>query len=365
MNDQNQEVFGFIGLGLIGGSIARALRAAFPGCRVIAADPDAMALSLAKHDGVVSETASVGPAFSACRVIFLCAPVSTNAASLEALKPYLSSGTIVTDTGSVKGDTMRCAGNLGLSGCFIGGHPMTGSERTGYRNSKALLLENAWYILTPAEQVPEEDTAYMRSLVSAMGAMPLVLTPSEHDRVTAAVSHLPHIVSAALVNLVRESDSEEGTMKQVAAGGFKDITRISSSSPEMWEQICMTNRGPILSLLDRYIRELTDFRAHLAEGEAEEMNAYFGNARAYRESFSDSASGPIKSSYSVRVDVADQPGVIAELAIILANRQISIKNIGISHNREFEEGVLAIEFHTEKAAEQARFLLISRGYTVY
>ena len=137
---------------------------------------------------------------------------------------------------------------LGLDGQFIGGHPMAGSERYGYANSKARLLENAYYILTPTPKTSPDQLKDYERLVVSMGAIPLVLDADQHDYVTAAISHLPHIIASSLVNLVRESDSEDGTMKMIAAGGFKDITRIASSSPDMWQQICLTNTDNIVRL---------------------------------------------------------------------------------------------------------------------
>ena len=140
---------------------------------------------------------------------------------------------------------------------------MAGSERIGYVNSKALLLENAYYILTPGEGVPEETVNNFSSLIASLGAIPMVLTCRQHDFVTAAVSHLPHVIAASLVNLIKASDSEEGIMKLIAAGGFKDITRIASSSPVMWQQICLTNKENISELLDAYIVSLKQIKKEI------------------------------------------------------------------------------------------------------
>ena len=228
---------GFIGLGLIGGSIAKALRSAYPNCRIIAYDIKKEAILQALDEGIVTVSAdAIDESFSDCNYIFLCAPVSHNDENLLKVKEYLSSDCLLTDVGSVKSDIHKRIDELGLNHCFIGGHPMAGSERTGYINSKALLLENAYYVLTPTKEVPEDKLNAYRDLVSSLGAIPLVLDYSRHDFITAAVSHLPHVIAASLVNLIKQSDSEDGLMKMIAAGGFKDITRIASSSPAMWQQ---------------------------------------------------------------------------------------------------------------------------------
>lgn len=223
---------GFVGLGLIGGSIAKALKAACPSVFIIAYDVQKDALSLALSEGVIDVAAScIDEQFSACDYLFLCAPVSDNDENLTAVKKILSPSCILTDVGSVKTTTHEQITALGLSSQFIGGHPMAGSERTGYQNSKALLLQNAYYILTPCEEVSSDKIAAYQNLVKKMGAIPLLLSCEQHDFITAGVSHLPHLIASTLVNLVKDTDSKEGLMKMVAAGGFKDITRIASSSP--------------------------------------------------------------------------------------------------------------------------------------
>ena len=126
---------------------------------------------------------------------------------------------------------------------------MAGSEKTGFSNASPVLLENAYYILTPTESVAKEAVAAYSSLVQSMGAIPIQLSAQEHDYVTAAISHVPHLVAAALANLVHDHDSAQETMKMIAAGGFKDITRIASSSPDMWESICMSNTENIAKSL--------------------------------------------------------------------------------------------------------------------
>lgn len=357
---------GFIGLGLIGGSIAKALRSAFPELQIIAFDTNASSLAQAKRDGVINETVTaIGDTFRACDYIFLCAPVTENDENLSALRPYLSPSCILTDVGSVKSDIHRHIEQLGLCSRFIGGHPMAGSERFGYPNSKARLLENAYYILTPAAGIPEKALEELKALVSAMGAIPLVLDAGQHDYVTAAVSHLPHIIAASLVHLVRDSDSEDGVMKMIAAGGFKDITRIASSSPDMWQQICLTNTDNILNLLDDYIRSLERIRERLEAKDSLLLHRFFNEARVYRDSFIEASSGPIKKSYSITIDIADETGALASIATILALNNISIKNIGIVHNREQEEGALRIEFYEESAILNAGSILKSRGYTIH
>lgn len=242
---------------------------------------------------------------------------------------------------------------------------MAGSERTGFVNSKASLLENAYYILTPTDQVSSEKLKAYRKLVSDMGAIPLVLDYHKHDYVTAAISHLPHVVASSLVNLVRDSDSADGIMKMVAAGGFKDITRIASSSAVMWQQICLTNTSNISQLLGDYIDALSRVKESLDKKNKDELYDFFDSARIYRDSFISASSGPIKKSYSICVDIADRPGALSFVVALLAENNISIKNIGITHNREAEDGVLQLEFYEESALQTAAALLEKERYALH
>lgn len=357
---------GFIGLGLIGGSIAKALRQTYPDAALIGYDTNTQSLQLALREGVLNASVEeIGEEFRDCDYIFLCAPVSCNAQNLEKVKAFLSPQCLLTDVGSVKTDIHSHIEALGLDGQFIGGHPMAGSERTGYLNARALLLENAYYILTPAPGVPAEKISAYRDLVSSLGAIPLVLSCDEHDYVTAAVSHLPHVIASSLVNLIRSSDSRDGIMKMIAAGGFKDITRIASSSPAMWQQICLTNTENISRLLDSYIDSLSAIRDQLNKRQGEALYQFFDSARIYRDSFINASSGPIKRVYSFSIDIDDRPGMLAQVATTLAFNNINIKNIGIVHNREYEEGVLRIEFYDEASQEAAKNLLSTPQFVIH
>ena len=360
------KTFGFIGLGLIGGSIAKAIRKVSPDSYMIAHGPHPEKFADAVKDGVLNEISTeIDASFHKCDMIFLCAPVSTNNENLVKLKPFLSSHTILTDVGSVKSPIDEKIRELGLEAQFIGGHPMAGSEKTGFSNANPLILENAYYILAPTAEVPSEAVNAYRELVNSIGSIPLVLDCKEHDYVTAAISHVPHLIAAALVNLVHDHDTQDCTMKQVAAGGFKDITRIASSSPDMWEAICMSNTENIANLLDSYIDSLKEISAAVRAKQKGYTFKLFEESKEYRDSFATQARGPIKKVYGCYVDIPDEAGALAMIALILANKKISIKNIGIVHNREFEEGVLHVEFYEQKSLDDAISLLRALQYTVY
>lgn len=360
------ETIGFIGLGLIGGSIAKAIRWFYPDIRLIAASGHQTTVTQALEAGIIDTgCAAVDDTFSDCDYIFLCAPVSCNAQYLEQLKPFLKKDCIVTDVGSTKTDIHTRVEELQMEANFIGGHPMAGSEKTGFENSKRHLIENAYYIVTPTKAVPKERVEDYVEFIRSLKALPLVLDCRQHDQITAAISHLPHLIAAGLVNLVKHHDGEEEYMKTMAAGGFKDITRIASSSPVMWEQICMTNHENISKLLGSYIESMQAIKSSLDRECGAEIYELFQEAGEYRSSITDAPRGPIKKAYVLYVDLLDETGGIATVATILACNQINLKNIGIVNNREFEEAVLKIEFYEEEPWRKASRLLQKHRYTVY
>ncbi len=358
--------FGFIGLGLIGGSIARGLKRADPSVRILAYMRTRSRLEKAKQDGIVDEILDgVNERLRQCDIIFLCTPVEYNAGYLRQIRPFLKPGAVVTDVGSTKTNIHESVAQLDMEDCFVGGHPMAGSEKTGYEHSSDHLLENAYYIITPTGKTPESHTRRLFGVAQAIGAIPFVMDYQEHDRSVAAISHLPHLIASSLVNLVHDSDGREQTMKRLAAGGFKDLTRIASSSPVMWEQICMTNAENIIPMLHGYIESLQSLEQSLRERDSAAVSRLFESSRAYRDSFAETAKGSITPEYSFTADVVDEPGALAIISAILAGKGISIKNIGINHNRENGEGALLISFYDKPSMDAAWERLRSYNYTLF
>lgn len=357
---------GFIGLGLIGGAIAKTIHRVYPEISLIAYDIDKASLALAVEEGTIHKSYDMlSDDFASCHYIFLCAPVQKNAEFLAKLSSFASQTCIITDVGSVKASIHQDVVGTPMEPYFIGGHPMTGSEKSGYASATSYLLENAYYILTPTSRTSPELVKDFQEFIRSLGAIPLILDSEEHDYVTAAISHLPHILAATLVNLVKELDTPEETMKTIAAGGFRDITRIASSSPVMWQEICLTNQKQILRLLNSFIDALEAIKKEVAIQNESELFHFFQSAKDYRDSFSLKSSGPIPKIFEVYCDLVDETGGIATLATILAKNHINIKNIGIIHNREFQDGVLHIEFYEEDALQKALVLLRDYHYAVY
>ncbi len=351
---------GIIGLGLIGGSIAKCLREKTD-YDIVAMSRSEQPLIDAEKNGDISKySLNDINIFKDCDIVFVCTSVDKIPAYVERLIPVIKKNCIITDVGSTKEviyNEMLKFGDIN----FIGGHPMAGSEKTGYRSAKAHLFENAYYILTPNKNINESMLKFMLGIVRTLGAIPLVLDPSYHDHTVAAISHVPHIIAAALVNTVKDLDGDDHYMHALAAGGFKDITRIASSSPEVWASICEDNRDKILSVLSRLKENITSAEEMISKGSS--LYDFFDRAREYRNTFNSRKSAV--SHYEIGVDITDKPGAIAVIAVILSHNNINIKNIGIVNSRDYSEGVLQIIFNEKEDMEKAISILKSMNYKVF
>ena len=361
---------GIVGLGLIGGSLAKALKMKCGFTHISAVNRSLPPLEQAKADGVVDNYAAesvlsantLHRLFSDCEVVFLCVPVNRIPEYADTLGGVIPPGCILTDVGSTKMPVYEY-----MSGkspvCFIGGHPMAGSEKTGYANAVHYLFENAYYVLTPMPWVPEAAVERLTDITRRLGAIPVRMAPGAHDAAVAAISHAPHVIASALVNTVRSLD--DGALHALAAGGFKDLTRIASSSPEVWQAICLENRGELLKVLDLFADALRAFIRSLQDKQGEAVSGFFGGAKTYRDSFANKAAGTYGGKFEIRVEVEDKPGIIATVATILSFNGINIKNIGILNSREYENGMLQIIFEDETALQHSSELLKRMNFIVY
>ena len=355
-----------IGLGLIGGSLAKALHENLGFCNITAVDADVNTLELAREEGIIAKGfVHIDASIYQSDIIFVCTPIKQALGYINKLSAHIPETCIITDVCSTKEEIISYIEAMPKPPCFIGGHPMAGTEKSGYINSFAHLFENAYYILTPCSSTLPEAMDQLTSMIEGLGAIPIVMPAREHDRVTGSISHLPHVIASALVNLVKELDNDSGKMQLLAAGGFRDITRIASSSPEMWENIILSNRSQVIELMTLFGKTLDDFKRILENADHEEIYRFFSEARQYRNSISTQAAGLINPIYRLIVDVQDRPGIIGEIATILGNNHINIKNIHVTNSREFEQGCLIIALPDTESVNIAFDLLENTGYKVY
>ena len=299
------KTIGFVGLGLIGGSIAKAILKVYPNTRILATASRESTIETAFEERLIDNNGLLKiHQFGQCDIIFLCSPVKINCEYLKQLKDVVKPDCIITDVGSVKGDITAVARSLGMTNQFIGGHPMTGSELTGLEYSSSQLLENAYYILTSDSELDQQTYEDFSQYIRSLGAIPIKLSPEEHDEATAAVSHLPHVIAASLVNLVQDTDDERTVCRTIAAGGFKDITRIASGSPKMWQHIFLSNRDAILKLIDAYKEQLECFRNAIDNANGDEILSLWTKAKDYRDSITIPDNALIRF-YELYVDIDD------------------------------------------------------------
>ncbi len=354
-----------VGMGLIGGSLAKTMRRYYPNIRILGYNRTESVIELAYKDGVINNTCNPSlDEIGKSTYIFLCLPVIVNTKFLTDLKPYLSDDTVLTDAGSVKGDICDEVEKLGLSSQFIGGHPMAGSEKSGYDASSADLYVNAYYLLTPSDSIPKTKVQSFYEFIKGFRCIPYILDAKSHDQFVAAISHLPHAVAFALVAAVASIDDPNEVLPAIAAGGFRDTTRIAASDPTMWEEIFLSNKDAILPLIDLYQEKLAYIRDIISNSNGSEIKKYISNAKEYRDSLPVRSKGPASTEYCFYTDIEDVEGSIAKVATILADAHISIKDMNIIHNREFVWGVLRLAFYDNDSCEKAIKLLKENKYTI-
>jgi prephenate dehydrogenase len=278
------------GVGLIGGSFALALKRAGRVREVVGLGRRRQPLEEAARLGVIDRIAvDWADGLAGADLVLLGMPVGQMAPVMAALVPHLEAGTLVTDGGSTKSDVVAAARAAFGSriGQFVPGHPIAGAEKSGVAAAKADLYQDKRVVLTPLAENSAADVARVAAAWQACGARVSELAPDEHDRVFAAVSHLPHLLAFALVHDLAVRDNAD-QLFGFAAGGFRDFTRIASSHPEMWRDICLANRAALLQELDAYMAELLRTRVLLASGDSDGLEAMFATARARRDAWLDS-----------------------------------------------------------------------------
>lgn len=331
---------GIIGLGFMGGCIAKSL------CNkhnIIAMDSNKESLKQAKKEGII-EIANNLEDFKDCDVIFLCCPVGFVKEYAQKLEKIVKKDCIITDIGSTKQKIYDNTKNLKLN--FVYGHPMVGSERKGYATSNNRLFENAYYILiNPNEKII--------NLVKELKAIPIIIPIEKHDYIVAAISHVPQIIATTLVNTVKDLNNED--MRTLAAGGFKDITRIASSDPTMWKHICHDNEEEIRKILNLYIKKLQEFVKSIL-GNDKLVYHYIEEGRDYRNTFNNTKING-QSIPKLNIELEDKVGAIETVIHKLSINNISIKNLNIENNRENMNGVLTLYFENYEDLKRAKMAL--------
>ena len=350
---------GIVGLGLIGGSLARALRQKAHIPFIAAMDTDRASGEHALADGVIDAFAVPSEGYSVldgCGLVLLCTPL----AAIVDLLPELSRLHIgiLSDVGSVKEPVMDA---VALPN-FIGGHPMAGSERQGYSCSSVSLFENALYVLCVGDRCTVTASALQdfEELIRMIGAAPVRMTAHEHDKRVATISHLPHIAASALSLLAARLD--DGQLAALAAGGFRDITRIASSDPSLWAGITKASSPVLIPVLGMYIDLLKQIQRELEKKDTRAVEAFFAQGAFYRNSLPTSGRGALDATASLTVYLEDKPGALGIITTLLGKKNINIRNINIRNYRTYEGGQLHLLLGDSAQAVAAYSLLTEAGY---
>lgn len=343
------------GVGLIGGSVALGLRQQRLATRVIGLDNDAAALQEALALGVIDEARSgVGDWLAGADLVVLAVPVKALAPLAREVAPHLAPAALVTDVGSVKSGIAAECEALGIRN-FVAGHPMTGSERGGVSNASAALLENAVWVLTPTERTPLTALSRMRRLVEALGAAPVVMPPDAHDGLVATISHLPYLASLALTHMVARDER----LSLLAAGGFRDLTRVASGDPRMSRDMVVENKVALREALQSFSRQL----AHLADtlDDPEELLLSAAEAKRTRDNLPVVKRSLLPPKFDLIVALPDKPNQIAQITRILGESNINIKDIEVLAVRE-QGGALRLGLEEQGDLARAAELLQAQGY---
>lgn len=349
-----------VGTGLMGTSIAMAGLRGGDEVRGFDTDPGVLALA-ADRSGLRPE-----PSLPAClegaTLAFLCTPIPTIAPlAVEALQA--SPQAVVTDVGSVKSQVLvEVEGTVEPEALprFVGGHPLGGSERSGPETASAALLDGIIWVLTPSPATDEGAAARVEAWVARVGGRPVRMDARRHDRLVAMVSHLPQVASTALMGLAAQEEAGEPEILLLAAGGFRDLTRLAASNPHLWSDILLANKDAVGEAIDLYIERLSGLRDMALDGRGEDVERAFALAKEARLSLA--AKPQVKAGVAVlQVPVPDRPGVLADLTATLGRGGVNIEDLQIVHHPEGGRGTVHLTV-SAAAAEEAALALQGGGF---
>ena len=341
-----------VGAGLIGGSIGLALRAR--GWHVTGRDSRPEVAEEAERLGALD---AVGEDPGA-EVTFVATPVGATVGEVARVlaQPSLAPDAVVTDVAGVKGAVVAAVDDPR----FVGGHPMAGSEQVGVAGADAELFVGATWVLTPTAGTDPEAYARVQGIVGSLGADVLSLSPEQHDALVAVVSHVPHLAAATLMNLADRQAEQHAALLRLAAGGFRDMTRVAAGQPGIWPDVCAENAAAIVATLDALLAELGAVRDRVAGGDRDALLAGLTHAAEARRALPARAVRP-ERLVELRVPVPDRPGVIAEITTTAGDLGVNIFDLEIAHSAEGPRGVMVLVVDAD-AAEQLGAALAARGY---
>jgi prephenate dehydrogenase len=352
-----------IGVGLIGGSMALAIKHRFPSVHITGVDKPRILKRAVDRKIINIADRSVERAVRSADLVLIAAPVFTIAKLLPFIAKNIQPHAIVTDTGSVKRAIAEQAHKLFPNGNFIGGHPMAGSEFSGIDAAHPLLFQNAIYILTPTRTTDKKSLRTIAKFFSSLDARVFILDPATHDSIVAAVSHLPQLAAVALTNTVGKYHPDAPAHLSLAAGGFRDMTRIASSRFSIWKDILSANQKEIGKALRLFIDQLEKI-ASAVDSHPSRLAAAFKTSRSLRLHIPQSMKGFISPLVDLSVFVEDKPGELARLTSSLSKQNINIKDMELIKVREGRGGTFQLSFENRTVSHDAARILLRSGFDV-
>lgn len=351
-----------LGCGLVGGSIGLALKQYLPEVTVVVYDLDPAVAERAVGRGAADRAApSIAAAVAGAELVFVATPVGAVAAVVEVAAGAAGTGALITDVGSTKSRLVVEIEHVLPDGVdFIGGHPMAGSEEEGIEASRADLFREAWWILTPTPRADAAVYTRLHAVLTTLGARVMALEPLEHDRLMAVISHVPQLTATALMNMAADRGKQHAGLLALAAGGFRDVTRVAASNPEIWIDICRENGQAIADALGAFADRLQELRELLERGDLPALGEQLRAAREARRALpGKAAQGDL---FEVRFPVPDRPGVLAEVTTTVGNLGVNIEDLQITHASEGGRGTIHLTIAGERDALQVADTLRARGY---
>ncbi len=354
-----------IGLGLIGGSLGLSLKKAEKSLEIIGIDIEENIIKKGLELGAIDwGTCSIEEGIKDADVVFIAASLSQTVSIVEKAIPFLKPGAIISDTGSTKKKISREITDLikRRNGIFyVGGHPMAGSEKSGIEAADPYLFENAVYVILDGDSDKKAQKVIIE-LVKKTGARVLLLEADDHDMMVASVSHLPHLLAGVLVNTVGKIEEIHENVFKIAAGGFRDVTRIADSQPELWKDIFLSNKESLLEVLGIYKKQMNELELLIKNNQEKELVEKLLKSKKLREQVPKKVKGLLPTLSEIVVTIPDKPGEIGKVANILGAKDINIIDIEILRVREGDGGTLRLGFIHELEREKAIEVLKFFGY---
>jgi prephenate dehydrogenase len=355
-----------IGTGLVGSSLGLALQELPEIDAVVGYDRDADRLATALNRGALSSAAlAAAEAVVGAELVILAVPASAVASVAGEIAGALERGAIVTDVASVKTGVVTTMQRLLPDHVWlVGGHPMAGSHEEGPEHASAELFVGATYLLTPTTHTDPGAYRTLHRLVAGIGARPMAVDPVHHDRLVAVISHLPQLAATTLMNLAAEqAQQQHAGLLLLAAGGFRDATRVAASNPDLWLDICAENRDAIVAVLDDYASRIDQLRSAVAAGDGSALHETLLAAQRARRGL------PRKSVrggglVELMLPIPDRPGVLAEVTTSVGAVGVNIEDFSIDHAAEGGRGALRLIIAGAANAAAATAALKERGYDV-